>query len=137
LKNGHLATLTSRDGLPCDTVNWVTQDDVHSFWLYMACGLVRINSAELDAWAVAADQNKDTKHTIHPTVFDSFDGVRSLPDSGHFSPQVAKSPDGRIWFLPMDGVSVVDPKHLHLNDLPPPVHIEQIIGNHKDVRANF
>jgi signal transduction histidine kinase/ligand-binding sensor domain-containing protein len=135
IKNGHVATLTSKNGLPCDTVNWVMEDDAHSFWLYMPCGLVRIDRAELDAWSGAVGQEKDTKRTIQVTVFDSLDGVRSLPDRGHFSPQVAKTSDGKLWFLPWDGVSVIDPRHLPLNKLPPPVHIEQITVEHKTYDA--
>ena len=42
IKNGRVATLTSKNGLPCDTVHWVMEDDDHSVWLYTACGLVRI-----------------------------------------------------------------------------------------------
>ena len=42
LKNGHISTLTSKNGLPCDAVHGVLEDDEHSVWLYMACGLVRI-----------------------------------------------------------------------------------------------
>jgi signal transduction histidine kinase/ligand-binding sensor domain-containing protein len=134
-KNGHIATLTSKDGLPCDAVNWVMEDDAHSFWLYTACGLVRVTRPELDAWASAVDQNKDTKPPIHVMVFDSSDGVRSLAVSGHFSPQVAKSTDGKLWFLPWDGVSIVDPRHLPFNKLPPPVHIEQITADRKTYDA--
>ena len=73
VKNGRVATLTSKNGLPCDAVHWVMEDDAHSFWLYMACGLVRIARSELDAWAT------DPKRTIQATVFDSSDGVRSHP----------------------------------------------------------
>ena len=51
VKNGRVATLTSKNGLPCDTVHWMMEDDDHSVWLYMACGLVRIARPELDAWA--------------------------------------------------------------------------------------
>jgi PAS domain S-box-containing protein len=36
-----------------------------------------------------------------------------------------------LWFLPLDGVSVIDPHHLVLNKLPPPVHIEQIVADGK------
>ena len=74
MKNGRVATLTSKNGLPCDAVHWVMEDDDHSFWLYMACGLVRIARPELDAWAT------DPKRTIQSTVFDSSDGVRSHCD---------------------------------------------------------
>jgi signal transduction histidine kinase/ligand-binding sensor domain-containing protein len=129
LKNGRIVTLTSKNGLPCDTVHWSMEDDDHSLWLYMACGLARIARTELDAWAAAADQGKDAKRMIHATVFDSSDGVRNLSGAGHYSPQVAKSSDGKLWFLPWDGASVFDPRSLRTNKLPPPVHIEQITAD--------
>jgi signal transduction histidine kinase/ligand-binding sensor domain-containing protein len=131
LKNGRLATLTSQTGLPCDAVHWVTEDDDRSFWLKMACGLVRIARPELDAWTAAVDKGKDMKKQIQATVFDTSDGVRSSADSNHYSPQVAKTSDGRIWFLPWDGVSIVDPHHLPFNKLPPPVQVEQITADRK------
>jgi len=129
LKDGRVTTMTSKNGLRCDTVNWVMKDDDHAFWLYMACGLVRIARSELDAWV------SDTKRTVRATIFDSSDGVRSLAAGGHFSPQVARSADGRIWFLPWDGVSVVNPRELHFNKLLPPVHIEQITADHQTYDA--
>src|SRR6266699_793115 len=131
LKNGRVATLTSKNGLPCDTVHWVIEDDARSFWLYMACGLVRIPRTELEAWAAAVDKDKDAKRTIQATRFDSSDGVRSLAIVGGYRPLVAKSPDGKFWFTGFDGVRVVDPRHLPFNPLPPPVHIEQVIADRK------
>ena len=55
LINGHITTLTSKSGLPCDAVHWVAEDDGHSLWLNMPCGLVRIARAELDAWLANAN----------------------------------------------------------------------------------
>jgi signal transduction histidine kinase len=52
-------------------------------------------------------------------------------DTGGFRPQVAKSPDGKLWFATLEGVSVVDPGHLPINKLPPPVHIEQVTADRK------
>jgi signal transduction histidine kinase/ligand-binding sensor domain-containing protein len=139
LRNGHLSTLTSKNGLPCDAVHWAIEEDDHSLWLYTACGVVRIQRSELDAWTAAVELDKDTKRTIKVTVLDMFDGVRSLPDAGHNNPQVAKTADGRIWFLPWDGVSVIDPHHLPFNKLPPPVHIEQVVADRQqyEVSANI
>jgi signal transduction histidine kinase len=78
---------------------------------------------------------------VQATVFDSSDGVTSHAgisrfDFGHFrpggyTPQVARSSDGKLWFSPGDGVSVVDPHHLPFNKLPPPVQIEQITADRK------
>ena len=69
LKNGRIATLTSKNGLPCDSVHWVIQDNEHALWLYMPCGLARITRAEVDAWAAAFVKDKDRKRTIQACVF--------------------------------------------------------------------
>ena len=130
VKDGRVTTLTSRNGLPCDAVNSVIEDNDHSFWLYMACGLVRIARSELDAWV------SDSKRSVQTTVFDSSDGVRSRALAGGHSRLVTKSPDGKIWFSPPDGVSFIDPRHLPFNKLPPPVYVEQITADGKKYDAS-
>ena len=50
---------------------------------------------------------------------------------------VAKTADGKLWFLPIDGVSVVDTLHLPFNKLAPPVHVEQITADRKTYDASF
>ncbi|HTS31803.1 MAG TPA: two-component regulator propeller domain-containing protein [Bryobacteraceae bacterium] len=130
-KNGRIATLAGRNGLPCDSVHWMMEDDDHSFWLYTTCGLVRVARAELDAWAAATDHDPHAARAIHATVFDSSDGVRSLEENGGYTPHVAKSADGRLWFLPSDGASIVDPHHLPYNHLLPPVHIALVTADRK------
>jgi len=56
---------------------------------------------------------------------------------GSIGPHVAKSPDGRIWFITRDGVSFIDPRHLPFNKLPPPVHIDQITADRKTYWQNW
>ena len=135
VKNGHIATLTSKNGLPCDAVNWAMEDDAHSFWLYMTCGLVRIARPELDAWV------RNPKGTIQATIFDNSDGLRLVAIPGGLSPLVGKSTDGRLWYVSEGGVYVVDPRRLgrrqfSFNKLPPPVHIEQLIADGKTYDAS-
>jgi len=130
VKDGVVTTLTSRNGLPCNAVNSVIEDNDHSFWLYMACGLVRIKRSELDAWV------SDSKRSVQITVFDSSDGVRSRALAGGHSRLVAKSPDGKIWFSPPDGVSFIDPRHLPFNKLPPPVYVQQITADGRKYDAS-
>jgi signal transduction histidine kinase/ligand-binding sensor domain-containing protein len=125
IEDGRVLTLTSQNGLPCDTVHWMREDDSHSVWLYLACGLVRIGRSELDSWA------SHPKQTIHATVFDSSDGVSSHRFTGGYNSVVAKSADGKLWFVRDVGVSVIDPHHLAFNELPPPVHIEQVTADDK------
>jgi signal transduction histidine kinase/ligand-binding sensor domain-containing protein len=131
VKDGHVSTLTSKNGLPCDTVQWAMEDNGHSLWLYLACGLVRIERTDLDAWV------RDPKRTIQFTLFDASDGVRSNPYPSGANPIVTRTADGKLWFLPNDGVSVIDPHHIPFNKLPPPVQIEQIIADGKTYWQNW
>jgi signal transduction histidine kinase len=129
LKNGHVATLTSRNGLPCDLVQWLMEDDASVFWLSTPCGLVRVARSELDAWFADMDTGKESKRMGGATVFDNSDGVEIRTTAGGYNPHVAKSPDGKLWFGTLQGVSVIDPLHLPFNKIPPPVHIEQITAD--------
>jgi signal transduction histidine kinase/ligand-binding sensor domain-containing protein len=126
LDGGRIATLSGRNGLPCDTVDWTIEDDAGDVWLYMACGLVRIARAELDAWS-QADEAEQVP--VRVTVFGSSDGVRNEAAVGSFSPHVAKSRDGRLWLATSSGVSIVTPRNLRHNALPPPVQIEQLVAD--------
>jgi ligand-binding sensor domain-containing protein/signal transduction histidine kinase len=131
LKNGRFATLTSRNGLPCDGVHWLMEDDARSFWLYTPCGLLRVARSELDA------MDGNAQPIVHPTVFDISDGVRSIAMANHFSPQVAKSADGKLWFLVGEGgVNLVDPNRLSFNNIPPPVQIEQLVADRKTYESS-
>ena len=111
------------------------EDDAQSVWIMMPCGLVRVARSELDAWTGAADK---TARTIQATVLDSSDGLRLLAVVGDYTPRVAKSSDGKLWFSVPDGISVVEPHQPPYNKLPPPlVHIEKVIADRKDYRDNL
>jgi signal transduction histidine kinase/ligand-binding sensor domain-containing protein len=126
IKDGRVTTLTTRNGLPCDTIHWTMEDDDRFFWLYTVCGLVRIARSELDAWI--ADPNR----RIQTTLWDPADGIRLRSNAASaFGPTLAKANDGKLWFLTGEGVQVVDPRHIAYNKIPPPVHIEQIVANSK------
>jgi ligand-binding sensor domain-containing protein/signal transduction histidine kinase len=137
LKNGRIATLSSKNGLPCDNVHWAMEDDNRSLWLYVPCGLAHVSSQDIDAWAAAADRNEYPKQTVRPTVFDSLDGVQSLADAAGYSPMVTRSSDGKLWFVSVGSVSVLDPRHIPFNKLPPPVHVEQITADRKTYGVAF
>ena len=70
-------------------------------------------------------------------LFDVFDVKPSgtFLFTGGYSPVVAKSADGKLWFVPLGDASVIDPYHLPVNKLPPPVNIEQITADDKTYDA--
>ena len=132
IKDNRVTTLTTRNGLPCDTIHWTMEDDDRSFWLYTGCGLVRIARSDLDAWIA------DPSRRVQTTVWDPADGVRlrSVAPSS-FGPTAVKSTDGKLWFLTGEGVQVADPHHLAFNRIPAPVHIEQIIADSQSYWQNL
>ena len=129
ISNGHVATMTTANGLPCNKVHWIIEDDSSSYWLYTQCGLLRVARTELDAWVT------DPKRMIHVTAFDAADGIRLVPTLSGMHPQVTKSSDGKIWFVNYDTVSFFDPSRMARNTLAPQVHVEQITADHKSYDA--
>ena len=120
IQEEHVSTLTTKNGLPCNAVHWVIEDDARSLWLSTACGLLRIGRSDLQAWV------SDSKSSIHPALFDGSDGFTMHAMLTGYSPVVKKSADGKLWFAHNDGVSVIDPQNLRLNKLAPPVHVEEL-----------
>ncbi len=123
--DGRVSTLTTANGLPCNVVHWIMTDNVSSYWLLTACGLVRIPRSDLDAWTA------DPKRKIQPTVFDWADGIALRDLLPPWRPHVTKTSGGIIWFQNGNKVSIIDPSHIAFNALPPPVHIEQIASDGK------
>jgi signal transduction histidine kinase/ligand-binding sensor domain-containing protein len=124
-QNGTLRTLTSQNGLPCNGLYALVSDNNNALWLYAQCGLIRVADAELGEWW------NGTKVRVKVDTFDVFDGAR--PSYTAFQPHATRSPDGRLWFANPDVVQMIDPNHLEVNALPPPVHIEQIVAD----RVNY
>ncbi len=129
IENGRVDTLKAKDGLPCDPVHWSIEDDHKAFWLYTACGLARVARSDLQEWAADVKKYGAARRQIKVTILDHSDGVRVHAMPGNYTPQVGKSLDGKLWFLPWDGVGVLDPHRLPFNALPPPVHIEQVTAD--------
>ena len=124
-QNGIMRTLTSQNGLPCNGLYALVSDNNNALWLYAQCGLIKIADAELREWW------DGSKSSVKADTFDVFDGAR--PSYAVFQPHAARSPDGRLWFANSNVVQMIDPNHLEVNALPPPVHIEQIIAD----RVNY
>jgi len=73
IKDGHIATMSTGNGLPCNTIHWSIEDDDHAVWLNTACGLIRITRTEMDAWIA------DPKRAVQTTVWDAGDGATAHP----------------------------------------------------------
>ena len=120
-KQGKVETLNSHNGLPCDDMFALIKDSHGSLWLDTQCGLIAIDSAELERWW----QQPDLK--LRVKILDVFDGAQ--PGLTNFRPEVSRAPDGKLWFANENILQVVDPEHLDGNSIAPPVVVEQIIAD--------
>ena len=123
-KDGHINVLDTRNGLPCSSIFSLVNDDQGSYWLYAQCGLLKITALELAKWK----SQPDSKVAVES--FDALDAVQA--GSANAQPKASKSLDGRLWFVNGIALQMIDPSHLHRNDIVPAVHIEGLVANHQD-----
>lgn len=122
-KNGKFTAYTSKDGLADDTVFEILEDDLKNLWLSSNRGVARITKKELDDFA----DGKVT--TLHPVAYGVADGMKSAECNGAHQPAGFRARDGRLWFPTVQGLATVDPAHLPVNALAPPVVIESFEVN--------
>ena len=117
------ATMTTRNGLPCDESYAVVKDEAGALWIYTRCGLLSIAASELARW----HQNPSVQ--VKVGVLDVYDGAQ--PGITPLQPQATRSLDGRLWFVNDNLVQTLDPRNLPRNALPPNVVVERFAA--KDV----
>ena len=119
-REGKQQILTVRNGLPCNGVNAHIWDDRGSLWLYTQCGLIQIDGSELQRWWGNAAA------VLKMRVFDADDGFQA--GLAPFQ-KAARSSDGKLWFVNQANLQMIDPVHLPVNAIPPPVHVEEVTAN--------
>lgn len=121
--NNTVHILSARNGLPCSNISDFVFDSNGDLWLYAMCGLMKVDQSQFRAWQL------NPSIQIQPRVYDSSDGLRI-----HFVSfeGAARSPDGKLWFNSWDSLQMIDLSRMHVNVLPPPVHIEGIRADFKE-----
>ena len=114
LEGSRFACRKSTNGLPGDRVLWALPDAHEGLWLAYPIGVGRFASQQL--------RDTSGKSQLVSNFFDDADGIVNSPDIDGNAPAVFAQ-DGRLWLTTAHGVVVIDPEHLNLNLLPPPVHI--------------
>lgn len=112
------ATMTTRNGLPCDESYAVVKDEAGALWIYARCGLLSIAAAELTQW----HQNPSVQLKVE--ALDIYDGAE--PGITPLQPQATRSLDGHLWFVNDNLVQTLDPHMWSRNALPPNVVVERL-----------
>ncbi|MDQ1352434.1 MAG: hypothetical protein QG657_2740, partial [Acidobacteriota bacterium] len=120
LKDGKIISISTKQGLYDDVVFRILEDDRENFWMSCNKGIFYTSRKELNE--VCAGKKKK----VHCTAYDEKDGMRSRECCGSSQPAGWKTRDGKLWYPTLKGVVVVDPNNIRVNQLQPPVVIEEI-----------
>ena len=127
LKDDRFAWLTQRDGLPCNSIGGVLEDDLANLWLSSSRGILRIPHQELKEYLAGK------RRALGWQLYNRSDGLSTIECGGAGQPSCWKARDGRLWFATVKGAAVVDPKRLPFNPLPPPVVIEEVVLDEESI----
>ena len=123
---GRWTLLDTSRGMPCNGMGAIVLDARGLIWFRAQCGLIVIARSELSRLA------EHPRAVARLRLLDGADGAQ--PGFATFKPAAAASPDGRLWFATDGPLLTVGPDSLSSNTLPPPVHIERIIADHRSYR---
>ena len=119
--------MTTKNGLPCNSVISFIEDQENRWWLHTGCGVVEFPDSELQRWR----DNPETM--IRTRVYDVLDGAR--PTGGPSFNAVAYSPDGRVWFATGFVIEMVGPSSILQRALPATTHIESVMVDREEFSA--
>jgi ligand-binding sensor domain-containing protein/signal transduction histidine kinase len=123
--HGTLTVMDSHNGLPCSKVTAALLDNSGSLWLDANCGYLQIPAADLAKWVT----RPETQVTV--TTLGALDGADPGWNPDRIQPSAAKSPDGRLWFVGLSSLQMIDPGRSYKNLMPPPVRVEGLLADGK------
>jgi ligand-binding sensor domain-containing protein/signal transduction histidine kinase len=120
---GSFTQYTTRNGLHDDTIFQVLEDSTGYLWMSGNKGVFRVNKQELN------DLAEGKRNSVLPVAYGVADGMKSRECQGGFQPAGCQTNDGELWFPTIKGVAIIDPAALQVNQLKPPVVIEQVVAD--------
>lgn len=130
LRESEVGGVIARKGLADDTIFSIMADDHGHMWFSSNKGLF---SASRDALLAASF---GMASTIASTLYGVSDGLKTAEANGGQQPASWKGPKGDLWFPMAHGVASIDPGHLRLNLVEPPIAIEAFFIDSEPVAFN-
>ncbi len=128
-REGKITNFSVADGLFDHVAHLILEDDQGRLWITSNKGLSHVRKAELLDFAAGRIS------AIHSVAYSEADGLRTSEFNGGSQPAGTKTRDGRLWFPTIKGVAVLDPAKLTINEVPPPVRIEEVLVDQRTVAA--
>lgn len=126
-RDGRFTNYSTRNGLFSDGVFQILPDDDGFFWMSSNQGIYRVRKQELEDFAAGKIQ------AVSSEVFGKRDGLINTECNGGRQPAGIRAKDGLLWFPTQHGAAIVNPKTIRKNLLAPPVLIEQVSLDRKNI----
>jgi ligand-binding sensor domain-containing protein/tRNA A-37 threonylcarbamoyl transferase component Bud32 len=123
LKNGTFKYFTARDGMYSNLAFTVLEDKRGNLWMNCNKGIYSVKKSDLEAYM----EGKILK--IPYISFGKSQGIKSTECAGPAQPAGLCTSDGTLWFPTIRGAVVIDPEHIKINTVKPPVVIEEVRVN--------
>jgi ligand-binding sensor domain-containing protein/signal transduction histidine kinase len=120
-RNGKCTSITPLQGFFDYTVYSVLEDDNGYLWMSSNKGVWRVRKSEVN------DVMDGKAERVHCTVYGTADGMQVQECNGGYSPPAWKLHDGRLCFPTVKGLAIVNPAVIRINEVPPPVVIEEFL----------
>jgi PAS domain S-box-containing protein len=124
IKDNQIRNITRENGLEDNNIRAIIPDDRGDIWMHSTRGILRVHRRSLNDFA----DGKIGK--VECVLYDGLEAVKTI-DTADVESDGCKSADGRIWFPSPQGAIMIDPAHLPINGIAPPVHIHQVRVNGK------
>jgi PAS domain S-box-containing protein len=126
LRNGIFTPYTIKDGLYNDGIYQILEDGEGNIWLGSPRGIFYVEKDELHDFAEGKIKNIDF------ISYNESDGMVSSQCSGlDAQPAAVKTGDGNLWFATTNGVVMLNPRRVKINNIPPTVHIKQLTADNE------
>jgi signal transduction histidine kinase/ligand-binding sensor domain-containing protein len=126
-KNGRFTRFTVKDGLFNNGVFQILEDSHGNLWISCNRGIYRVSKQELNEFA------EGKRSTVTSVAYGKADGMLNAECNGGVWPAGIKTTDGKLWFPTQNGVAVVDPNAVRYNPTPPPVVIESLTADRREI----
>ena len=125
-KDGKYKVATTKQGLFNDTLYAALFGNDDRLYMPTNMGISSISREDFEAYA------RGVKTQLSPEVFGKADGMKIAECNGG-SPAAVRGKDGKLWFANGAGAVMLDPSAIKKNPVPPPVLIESMEVDHKDL----
>jgi diguanylate cyclase (GGDEF)-like protein len=130
IRNDRVFRFTQRDGLYSDQAFQILEDGRGRLWMNGNKGIYHVAKRDLIDFAAGSLPR------IPCISFGKSEGIKVTESSGPAQPAGCIDRRGRIWFPTIHGLTMFDPDRQHFNLIEPPLAIENVIINDRNVDAN-